>query len=70
MESLVKFKIPANLTFSNFDAVFQINPWFTEAHVETGGKDSISYKSIGKKNCSLLVSVVRNVLCWRNIFEF
>ena len=48
MESLVKFNIPSNLTFSNFDALFQFNPWFTEAHMETGGKNSISYTPIGK----------------------
>ena len=48
MESLVKFKIPANF-FCHFDALFQFSPWFTEAHVETGGKDSISYTPIGKK---------------------
>ena len=54
MESLVKFKIIAYLTFSNFDALFHFNPWFTEAHVETGDKDYISCTPIGKKTVHFL----------------
>ena len=47
--NLCTFSIPESLTFTNFDALFQFNPYYTDGHVETGGKDSISYTPVGEK---------------------
>ena len=49
MLNLCTFSIPESLTFTNFDALFQFNPYYTDGHVETGGKDSISYTPVGEK---------------------
>ena len=47
--NLCTFSIPESLTFTNFDALFQFNPYYTDGHVETGGQDSISYTLVGEK---------------------
>ena len=72
MESLVKFKITVNLTFSNFDALFQFNPWFTEPHVETGDKDSISGTPLGKLFifCDRGIQSVMSEKHFRTVFNF
>ena len=47
--NLCTFSIPESLTFTNFDAFFRFNPYYTDGHVDTGGKDSISYTPVGEK---------------------
>ena len=47
--NLCTFSIPKSLTFTNFDALFRFNPYYTDGHVDTGGKDSISYTPVGEK---------------------
>ena len=65
--SLVKLKLPTNLTFSNFEALFQFNPRSTEAHVLTDGKDSISYTPIEKKHFIICERCMKSVMLEKHI---
>ena len=47
--NLCTFCISESVTFTNFDALFQFNPYYTDGHVETSGKDSISNTPVGEK---------------------
>ena len=61
------------MTFSNFDALYQWNSWFTEAHIETGGKDSISYTPCRQKLFVLCERGLKSVLLEkriRNVYNF
>ena len=49
MKDLVKYTIPSCLKETKCDAIIQYNCWWTDGHIETGGKDSISVTPIGEK---------------------
>ena len=49
MQDLVKYKIPSCLKKTKCDSTIQYNCWWTDGHIETVGKDSISVTPIGEK---------------------
>ena len=48
-DGLVKFKMPERLQLTKVDAIASFVIWYTGAHIETGGDDSITHYPIGKK---------------------
>ena len=46
---LSKYRMPKSLQFRTVDAIFSRGQWFTEAHVELCGDESISATLLGKK---------------------
>ena len=46
---LSKYSMPNSLYFRTVDAIFSRGQWFTEAHVELCGEDSISATLLGKQ---------------------
>ena len=41
--------VPESLLVTKLDGIMTYEPWLTAGHVETGGDDSITYVSVGKK---------------------
>ena len=65
--NLCTFSIPESLTFTNFDALFQFNPYYTDGNVKTRGKDSISYTPVGGKLFIICNRVKQSVLLERQL---
>ena len=49
MDDLVETSIPVVLKGGASSAILALGKWFTDAHIEEGGDDSISYTPIGQK---------------------
>ena len=50
MSGLVDFTLPENVEVTATDAIITLGLWFTEAHVEEGGDDSVSFTPLGVKS--------------------
>ena len=47
--NFVQFRLPSNLLETKVDSLLATDCWWTEAHVETNGDDSISFTPLGRK---------------------
>ena len=43
------FTLPENMKITTTNAIIRLGPWFTEAHLEEGGDDSVSFTPLGLK---------------------
>ena len=49
LEGLVDYTVPECITLTKLDGICSFGNWYTSAHTETGGDDSITFVPVGKK---------------------
>ena len=49
LEGLVDYTVPECITVTKLDGICSFGKWYTSAHIETGGDDSITFVPVGKK---------------------
>ena len=49
LEGLVDYTVPECITLTKLDGICSFGNWYTSAHIETGGDDSITFVPVGRK---------------------
>ena len=49
LEGLVDYTVPECITLTKLDGICSFGNWYTSAHIETGGDDSITFVPVEKK---------------------